>query len=74
MRVLSRSLLSWLSVFSLAASFSQAACFAEEYRDDHGRLYRHARWHDEHLYQREDGHWYARRNGQWVVVLDARID
>jgi hypothetical protein len=43
-----------------------------EYRDDHGQSYRHARWHDEDVYRREDGHWYSRRNNDWV--LRAEID
>jgi hypothetical protein len=73
MRKLNRTILSMLALLTLVGSVSVAGCYAEEYRDGNGRAYRHARWHDEHVYQHEDGRWYARRNNGWVVV-DARIE
>jgi len=73
MRSLSRVLLAAMTVLSLLGSFSQAACYAEEYRNGRGEPYRHARWHDEHVYQHEDGRWYAHRDSGWVAV-DAHID
>jgi len=73
MRTLSRIVLSMVTVLTLAASFTQAACFEEVYRDPQGRPYRHERWRDEHVWQHEDGRWYANRNGQWVVVEGVEI-
>lgn len=46
----------------------------EEYRDSHGQQYRHARWHDEDVYRREDGHWYSRRNNDWVMRAEVNIE
>ena len=74
MRTLTRFLLSGLTVLTLAGGMSLTGCYAEEYRDDHGHAYRHARWHDEHVYQREDGKWHARRNGVWVILPEVHID
>lgn len=42
-------------------------CAHEEYRDRSGHAYHHRHWHNEEVYQREDG-WYARRNNDWVRV------
>jgi hypothetical protein len=70
MKRLTRLLLSAITVLTL--SLSLTGCRAEIFRDPQGREYRHARWHDEHVYQREDGRWHARRHGAWVVVEDAR--
>ncbi len=68
-RSMTRLLLSMMAVLTLATSFSQMGCYAEEvYRGPDGRPYRHERWHDEHVYQHEDGRWYAHRGGNWVVV------
>jgi len=69
MRTLSRFLFAMMAVLTLAGSFTQVACYAEEvYRDPYGHPYRHERWHDEHVYQHEDGRWYAHRGNDWVVV------
>lgn len=43
------------------------------YIDRSGREYRHARWRDEDVYQREDGRWYARRNDDWILRADVDI-
>lgn len=67
----SRLVLASLAALTLAGSMT--GCFPEEYRDSHGRAYRHERWHGEHVYLHEDGRWRARRNGEWVVVEDARF-
>ena len=48
--------------------FGVVGCAVEEYRDHSGHPYHHRRWHDEVVYQREDGGWYARRNDAWVHV------
>jgi len=67
MRAMTRLLLSMMAVLTLATSF--AGCYSDEvYRGRDGRAYRHERWHDEHVYQHEDGRWYANRSGNWVVV------
>lgn len=73
MRSLSRVVLAAMAVLTLLGSFSLAACFPDEYRNARGEPYRHARWNNEHVYQREDGHWYAHRDSGWVGV-DAHID
>ena len=73
MRSLTRAISVALTIFFLGSSVSLMACWPEEYRNEHGRPYRHERWHGEHVYQHEDGHWYARRNDGWFVV-DARIE
>ena len=44
------------------------------YRDSQGRAYRKARWHDEDVYQREDGHWYSRRNNDWVMRAEINLE
>jgi hypothetical protein len=71
MRTLSKFFLAMLTALTFVVGFSQAGCYAEEFRGADGRVYRHSRWQNEHVYQHEDGHWYARRNNQWTVVLDA---
>ena len=74
MRTLSRILHLAVMAATLAGSLSMTACFPPEYRDPYGHPYRHARWHDEHVYLREDGRWHARRNGAWVPVEGVEID
>lgn len=74
MRKLTRLLLSALTILTLAGSFSLTGCYLEEYQDDHGRAYRRERWHNERVYQREDGRWHARRNGVWVIVPEVHFD
>jgi hypothetical protein len=73
-RSMTRLLLSMMAVLTLATSFSQMGCYVEEvHRGRDGRVYRHERWREEHVYQHEDGRWYANRNGNWVVVDDVDI-
>ncbi|HEY2030969.1 MAG TPA: hypothetical protein VGH20_17350 [Myxococcales bacterium] len=43
------------------------------YIDRSGREYRHARWHDEDVWQREDGRWYTRNNNDWILRADVDI-
>jgi hypothetical protein len=43
-------------------------CYRHEYNDRYGHPYHHRRWHNEEVYQREDGRWYAHRNNDWVHV------
>lgn len=43
------------------------------YIDRSGREYRHARWHDEDVWQREDGRWYARHNDDWILRADVDV-
>jgi len=43
------------------------------YIDRSGREYRHARWHDEDVWQREDGRWYSRRDNDWILRADVDI-
>jgi hypothetical protein len=74
MRGFKRTLFKMMAVLALASTVPTMACYAEEFRDEHGRAYRHERWHGEHVYQREDGHWYARRNNGWVVVEGVRFE
>jgi hypothetical protein len=45
----------------------------QEYRDREGRAYRHERWHDQDVYQREDGRWYSRRGDDWVIRADVDL-
>jgi hypothetical protein len=45
----------------------------QEYRDREGRVYRHERWHDQDVYQREDGRWYSRRGDDWVIRADVDL-
>ena len=59
---------------TLALSLLATACFPPEFRDAHGNPYRHEKWHDEHVYLREDGRWHARRHGDWVPVEGVRFD
>ena len=72
MRKFSRFLVSAMFVLTLASGLSMTACFPQEYHDVHGNRYRHERWHEQHVYQHEDGRWYARSNNSWVVVADVR--
>jgi hypothetical protein len=74
MRTITRFFAIALIALSLGSAFTLTGCYAEEYRDDHGHLYRHERWNGEHVYLREDGRWHARRNGQWVVVEGVNIN
>jgi hypothetical protein len=75
MKTVSRFFSAMLAVLFLAGAFTATACYVEDVqRGPNGRVYRHARWHDEHVYQHEDGRWYAQRNNTWVVVEDARIE
>jgi hypothetical protein len=48
--------------------FGVVGCAVEEYRDRSGHPYHHRRWHEEEVYQREDGGWYARRHNDWIRI------
>jgi hypothetical protein len=70
-----RFLLSALAAMTLGGSLMMDGCYAHEgyYTDVYGRPYRHERWHDEDVWQREDGRWYGRRGEAWVVRGDVVI-
>ena len=79
-----RVLLSVLTALTLSGCFTHEGDHRDrgavesqqraEYRDSRGQPYRHARWHDEDVYRREDGHWYSRRNNDWVMRAEINIE
>ena len=76
-----RILLGTLAAVTAAISFN--GCYAHEdyrerphhvvYYDNYGHEYRHARWRDQDVWQREDGRWYTRHNNDWVIQADVDI-
>ena len=58
----------WIALGLAGMTMLGVGCAVHEYRDDRGRAYHHRRWHNEELYQHEDGRWYARRHDNWVHV------
>jgi len=75
MRKSARLLFSLLAAVALSGSVT--GCYVHDRghaHDRYGRAYRHARWHGEDVYQREDGRWYAYHGGEWVLVPEAEIE
>jgi hypothetical protein len=80
-----KTLFATLAALTLGGTL--AGCYAHEdydhdrayhhhddlYRDREGRVYRHERWHDQDVWQREDGRWYARQNNDWILRADVDI-
>jgi hypothetical protein len=61
---------------AVVAALSLAGCYVREpaYMGPDRHAYRHARWHGEHVYKREDGRWYARRHDEWVLRPEVVIE
>ena len=60
----------WIAIglASMTLAGVLAGCGPAVYHDRYGHPYHHRRWHDEYVYQREDGNWYARRHDNWVHI------